>query len=117
MMIINNNNKIIFPASQSRDASDKPAGMNLDIHKNEETNPLKRGDTDKLKEKERADALTNRFMNRTIRLEVDNELHRVIIKLVDKRSGEVIREIPPEELIELAKKMRRIEGIFLDKEV
>lgn len=117
MMIISNNNKIIFPASQSRDGSDKPAGMKLDVHKNKESNHVKKGDADKLKEKERAEALINRFMDRTTRLEVDNELHRVIIKLIDKKSGEIIRQIPPEELIELAKKMRSAEGVFLDKEV
>jgi len=116
-MIINNNNKVIFPASQSRDSSDKSAGMDVNLHKNKETNPVKKGDTDKLKEKGEAEALINIFMNRTIRLDVDNELHRVIIRLVDKKSGEIIRQIPPEELIELAKKMKDSEGVFLDKEV
>lgn len=116
-MIINNNNEIIFPASQSGDSSDKSAGMKLNLHKNKESNPVGNGDSDKLKEKGKAEALIDRFMNRAIRLEVDNELHRVIIKLIDKKSGEIIRQIPPEELIELAKKMRSGEGIFLDKEV
>jgi len=116
-MIISNNNKIIFQASQPSDGSDKSAGMDVDLHKNKESNPVKKSDSDKLKEKGKVEALIDRFMNRAIRLEVDNELHRVIIKLIDKKSGETIRQIPPEELIELAKKMRSGEGIFLDKEV
>ncbi|HEC98365.1 MAG TPA: flagellar protein FlaG [Nitrospirae bacterium] len=116
-MIINNNNKIVSPASQSRDSSDKSAGMDVKLLKNKESNPVKKGDTDKLKEKRKAEALINRYMNRTIRMEVDNELHRVIIKLIDKKSGEIIQQIPPEDLIELAKKLRSGEGIFLDKEV
>ncbi len=116
-MIISNSNKIIFPADQSRDGGGTPAGVDSGVHKNKESNPVKKGDADKLNENERAETLINRFMNRTIRLEVDNELHRVIIKLIDKKSGEIIRQIPPEELIELAKKMRSGEGVFLDKEV
>ena len=116
-MIINNNNEIIFTASQSRDGSDRSGGINLELHEFKEITHAKNGNTDKLKEQERAEALIDKFMDRTISLEVDNELHRVIIKLVDRRSGEIIREIPPEELIELAKKMRSAEGIFLDKEV
>jgi len=94
-MIINNNNTIVSPASQFRDSSDKSAGMDVKLLKNKESNPVRKGDTDKLKEKGKAEALIDRSMNRAIRLEVDNELHRLIIKLVDKKSGEIIRQIPP----------------------
>jgi len=58
------------------------------------------------------------FMNRKVRLEVDTELHSVIIKIVNRDSGEVIKQIPPEELVDLAKKMKNLKGMSLvDKEV
>ena len=58
------------------------------------------------------------FMNRKVRLEVDTELHSVIIKIVNRENGEVIKQIPPEELVDLAKKMKNFKGMSLvDKEV
>ncbi len=61
-------------------------------------------------------SLIEKYLNRTIRLEVDRELHCVIAKIIDKTSGDVIRQIPPEEFIELAKKIREKTGHLLDKE-
>jgi len=116
-MIINNNNKVVFPAGPYRDGGEGPAGMNVNLHGNKNDIPVGKGEADRLNDKKRVEASIERFMNRTIRLEVDNELHRVIVKIVDKKSGEVIRQIPPEELVELARKMRDREGVFLDREV
>ncbi len=62
--------------------------------------------------------MLEQFMNRKVRLEVDTELHSVIIKIVNRENGEVIKQIPPEELVDLAKKMKNIKGMSLvDKEV
>ena len=36
-----------------------------------------------------------------IELSVDQELNRVIIRVVDRESGDVVRQIPPEELLDL----------------
>lgn len=41
-----------------------------------------------------------------VKLSVDDELHRVVAHVVDSESGEVVREIPPEELLKLAKVLR-----------
>lgn len=41
-----------------------------------------------------------------IRLEVENDLHVVVAKIVDKGSGEVIRQIPPEEVIKISKAVK-----------
>ncbi len=44
--------------------------------------------------------------------EVYDKLGKVYIRLYDKESGELIREIPPEELVELARKMEKITGML-----
>jgi flagellar protein FlaG len=42
---------------------------------------------------------------------------KVAIKVVDKDTGEVIREIPPEEIQELSTKADEIAGMILNKKV
>lgn len=60
------------------------------------------------------------FMNRTLKLEIDDDLGIVIAKIVDRESGEVLRQIPAEELVELAKQFsengKAESGIFVSKE-
>jgi flagellar protein FlaG len=50
-----------------------------------------------------------------LRLTVDRDLDRVVARVVDSESGEVIREVPPEELVQLAKTLRALMGQLLDK--
>ena len=47
-----------------------------------------------------------RFMNRGIRLELNQETGIVVAKLVDKETGEVIRQVPPEELMKVAEAIK-----------
>jgi len=45
--------------------------------------------------------------------EVDEELDRVVVKVVDKESGDVVKEIPPEELRQAAVNLREAVGRLL----
>ena len=71
------------------------------------------------------DIKVEQYMNRGISLEIDRDLNIVVVKIVDKESGEVIRQVPLPESIELAKGMKEqlsnmVEeqsGIFIHKEV
>ncbi|NVM21125.1 MAG: flagellar protein FlaG [Desulfobacterales bacterium] len=42
---------------------------------------------------------------------------RTVIKVIDKETEKLIREIPPEELLKLAAKIEEMIGILLDKKV
>ncbi len=55
-----------------------------------------------------------RFYNRSIRFEIDQESDEVIVKVIDKESGDVIRQIPSEELVELSKKINEYNLHILD---
>ena len=44
--------------------------------------------------------------SRNLSFNVDQEAGRTVIKVVDSESGDVIRQIPSEELVELAKRMK-----------
>lgn len=43
------------------------------------------------------------------------EIDRVAIKVIDKMSGKVIREIPPEETLELVQKLWMFAGLLYDE--
>jgi flagellar protein FlaG len=44
--------------------------------------------------------------NRELRIEFENDLHVIVVKVLDKDSGEVIRQIPMPESIALAKRIQ-----------
>ncbi len=62
---------------------------------------------------------------RNISLEVEGDLNIIIVKVIDKESGDVIRQIPIPESIELSKDMRErmsrelkeSSGLIIDEEV
>lgn len=45
------------------------------------------------------------------------EINRVAIKIIDEESEEVIREIPPEESLEMVEKMWELAGLIVDKKI
>lgn len=51
-----------------------------------------------------------------LRFSVDSESGVVVIQVVDKATEEVVRSIPPEEMITLKKRMTEMRGILFDHE-
>ena len=52
-----------------------------------------------------------------IKVFVDDETGRPAFLVIDDESGELIREIPPEEILELAAKMKQMVGYLVDEVV
>lgn len=52
-----------------------------------------------------------------LQIEVDQELQRVIVKILKGDSGEVIRQIPPQEVIDLAKNLANQKGLLFEEHV
>ena len=57
-----------------------------------------------------------RFFNRKIRLEVEDELNIMIVKVIDKETDKVIRQIPSKEIVELSKHAKDLKGLLINKE-
>lgn len=57
------------------------------------------------------------FMNRSIQFSIDDESDNVVVKIIDKSSGEVISQIPPEEILKLRERMREMAGLLVEKTV
>lgn len=49
-----------------------------------------------------------------LRIDKDDETGRFIYKSVDKESGEVIKQFPPETILELISQYRSLEGLVVD---
>jgi flagellar protein FlaG len=50
----------------------------------------------------------------SVRFEKDNEHNKMVVRLVDVDSGETIRQIPPEELIDLTEALQELRGNVVD---
>ncbi len=45
---------------------------------------------------------------------VDEGTNDIVVKVIDKKTGEIIRQIPPEELLKLQEKMQDLTGFLLN---
>ncbi|MCF8112115.1 MAG: flagellar protein FlaG [Desulfobacteraceae bacterium] len=50
----------------------------------------------------------------SVRFEKDDKLNELIVKVVDRQTDEVIRQIPPEELLGLKQHLRELRGNLAD---
>ena len=68
---------------------------------------------------ERAAATVSKALDLTdprLKIEVDDEAERVVIKVVEQDSGKVIRQIPPEEVLQLEKYLSSAKGLLLHEQ-
>ncbi|WP_206770678.1 flagellar protein FlaG [Pseudoalteromonas sp. bablab_jr011] len=54
-------------------------------------------------------------MNRSLQFQVDEESGRDVIKVVDKNSGELIKQYPSEEVLSLVAKLSETAGFLIDQ--
>jgi len=55
--------------------------------------------------------------NRRLRFVVDQNSNEVIVKVIDKETDKVIKELPPEELQRLHRNVREVIGFLFDERV
>ncbi len=66
----------------------------------------------------------NQNINRSLKFEVDDELGVTIVRVIDKDTDELIRQFPPEELINLSRRLKELHaqgsensGVLLQEKV
>lgn len=52
-----------------------------------------------------------------VSFDVDEETGRSVVRVLNKETGEVIRQIPTEELLTLVARMRQLSGLIFNKRV
>jgi flagellar protein FlaG len=53
--------------------------------------------------------------NSSLKIEIDADTDRIVVKVFDNQSGELIRQIPSQEMVEIAKRLDAMQGIFVTK--
>ncbi|WP_316155979.1 flagellar protein FlaG [Cupriavidus sp. BIC8F] len=50
-----------------------------------------------------------------LRFEIDEATHRVITKVIDKETGDLIRQMPTEEVLRIARAIDKLQGLFINQ--
>lgn len=50
----------------------------------------------------------------SVRFEMEDKTNQMVVRLVDVESGDMIRQIPPEELIDLTEVLQELRGSLVD---
>jgi flagellar protein FlaG len=58
-----------------------------------------------------------RSSQRKLAIQVHPGTGNIMVKVISADDGKVVREIPPEEILDLAAKMKRMTGILFDEDV
>jgi flagellar protein FlaG len=54
-------------------------------------------------------------INTSLRFSIHKETHQVMVKVINMDTNEVIREIPPEKIMDMLAKMMQQAGLLVDK--
>ena len=61
--------------------------------------------------------MVSRAFNRRLKFSVNRELNQVVVKVVDKATDKVIKELPSEEVQRLHVRIREAIGLLIDEEI
>lgn len=61
--------------------------------------------------------LVHQVASTKITFDVDEATGQSVIRVLNKETGELIRQVPPEELLILAAKMKQLSGLIFSQEV
>lgn len=53
----------------------------------------------------------------TLDISIHEKTHEIMVKVLNKDTGELIREVPPEKTLDLVAKMMEIAGIIIDEKI
>lgn len=53
----------------------------------------------------------------TLDISIHDKTHEIMVKVLNKETGEVIREVPPEKTLDLVAKMMELAGLFIDQRI
>ena len=107
----------IAPIPETVPATSKaePSSEGASEHDHESFNQSNRQDSGKV------DEAIHRFLdniggkNSELAISMDKDTQRIVIKVLDSETKEVIKQIPPEALLELAESLKQIGGALVDE--
>ncbi len=85
-----------------------------DTKKNTNLSSISKGDIKNLVQKLND---TIKQLNDSVKFSYSEDIKGLIVKVIDNKTGQVIRQIPPEELIKLEASLAQSIGLIFNKEV
>ena len=58
-----------------------------------------------------------KIFNTNLDFSIDKELNKIVVKVIDKDSKEVVRQIPPEDVLKMAKNFEKYGSFLFNKNV
>ncbi len=89
------------------DIAQQPTNRNAQTESNSQTREQAKSEIENLQE-------FNQQISRSLQFRVDDELGVTVVRVVDKATDELIRQFPPEELLNLSRRLKDLseEGIL-----
>jgi flagellar protein FlaG len=56
-------------------------------------------------------------VNVSLSFDVDDKTHDIVVKVINRETGKLIRQIPPEELLKLRQKLEELVGVLLNRKI
>jgi flagellar protein FlaG len=57
------------------------------------------------------------MLSKYLKIDIDQELEIPVVKIIERDTNRVIRQIPPDDLLELMKRIDQLLGLLVEKEV
>ncbi|MCX7760825.1 MAG: flagellar protein FlaG [Hydrogenothermaceae bacterium] len=55
------------------------------------------------------------YLNSQLKIELDNEINQPVVKIVDINTNQVIRQIPPDYIVNIIKNINKLLGVLFEK--
>lgn len=59
----------------------------------------------------------NKVSKRALTFNIHKELDRVYVQVIDQETDEIVREVPPEKILDLIASMMKSAGLIVDRQV
>ena len=111
------------PALTGKEAgAEGKRGLELAKISNQEKNPVQEKRAlekaqDQAEQMEQVKTRLNEELSRMdvgLEFQVNQDLDRVVVSVIQRETGKIIRQIPPEEMLELAKGLKEMSGVLVN---
>jgi len=122
-MEVSNNNQNFSTASYESSISEKkviPITINVNVGQGVSTIHEVQGKDKPVNEKDLGKAVDrlNKFVetdNITVEYDIHPQFKDIMVKIIDKKTGDVITEVPPKKILDMVAKMCELAGVIFDK--
>lgn len=100
-------------------APDSPAPSSSADHPGRAGRPGTKGELDRAQLEDALEKLTRSadLFNKGLQFQIHDETHRLIVRVIDRETEQVIREIPPERILDLVASIEAFLGLLFDERV